>query len=109
MSVFGGRAGESPLSVIAKKHNYSLCALAPRLSLSLSLSPPLVSALRLPHLITSQCLTTVREGSHEEHHSLICLTYPLTSMRCVCVCVCVWWRGAAGLCAHVGDNESIRD
>lgn len=38
-----------------------------------SSSPP-VSVLCLLHLITSQCLTTVREGSHEEHHSLICLT-----------------------------------
>lgn len=35
---------------------------------------PPVSALCLLHLITSQCLTTVREKSHEAHHSLICLT-----------------------------------
>lgn len=60
---------------------------------------PLVSALCLPHLITTHCLTTVREGIHEEHHSLICLTYlPTCSVSCVFVRVC----------AHMGDNESVK-
>lgn len=60
---------------------------------------PLVSALCLPHLITTLCLTTVREGIHEEHHSLICLTYlPTSSVSCVFVRVC----------AHMGDNESVK-
>lgn len=58
-------------------------------SLSLLLSLPPVSALCLVHLITSQCLTTVREGSHEEHRSLICLTYRLLLWgACLCVCTC---------------------
>lgn len=58
-------------------------------ALFLWLPLPPVSALCLLHLITFQCLTTVREGSHEEHHSLICLRGRVCVWG-VCVCVHMW-------------------
>lgn len=83
---FGGHARES-------LYEYE-CKEVQLFSLLLSFSGPLshpVSALCLLHLITSQCLTTVREGNHEEHRSLICLTRRvLVWSVCVCVCAYTW-------------------
>lgn len=74
-----------------------VCAQRSTVALSVVLFPwqffAPVSALCLPHLITSQCLTTVREGSHEEHHSLICLTERAARLYEVCVCACLCTHG----------------